>query len=416
MNKNLLEIPEDWQLSKIGNYTTKVEYGISKAMNSEGFGVPILRMNNLNGEGFIDYSDLKYVDIPEDLISKFSLEKNDILFNRVNSVKLVGKTSIVKRVIKDMVFASYLIRVKVNVKKLLPDYLNYYLNSHLGVKEINRNLRRASSQANINAKELRLMRIIVPSIEEQYSITSIFSNLDKIIKKTGILINNLQILKKGLMQRLFTEGIGHTEFKETKVGKIPKSWNVLQLKKIGRIFTGKTPSTNVDDYWRDDIPFITPADITNKHYIRKTERFVSFLGGNQSKIIPENGICTVCIGSTIGKVALAVKDSISNQQINSLICDEINDPHYICYAISNRSRYLKTYAGVAAVPIVKKSLFELFRIPVPPTIEEQKSISNILLSIDNNIEIEEKYQNRLKTIKKGLMQDLLTGKKRLSIN
>ena len=118
----------------------------------------------------------------------------------------------------------------------------------------------------------------------------------------------------------------------------------------------------------------------------------------------------------MGKVALAVKDSIMNQQINSLICDETNDPHYICYAISNRSKYLKTYAGVAAVPIVKKSLFELFRIPVPPTIEEQKSISNILLSIDNNIEIEEKYQNRLKTIKKGLMQDLLTGKKRVKIN
>ncbi len=290
----------------------------------------------------------------------------------------------------------------------------YYLLNHFN--KVFSRLKQGSTFEAITKEELINFPVLLPgNLKEQKQISSMIYNVDELIFKTQDLIKYLQILKKGLMQRLFTKGIEHTEFKETRVGKIPKSWNVLQLKKIGRIFTGKTPSTLVDDYWGDDIPFITPGDITNKHYIRKTERFVSFLGANQSKLIPENGICTVCIGSTIGKVALAVKDSIMNQQINSLICDETNDPHYICYAISNRSKYLKTYAGVAAVPIVKKSLFKLFRIPVPPTIEEQKSISNILLSIDNNIEIEEEYQNRLKTIKKGLMQGLLTGKKRVNI-
>ncbi|HDZ16892.1 hypothetical protein LCGC14_0290520 [marine sediment metagenome] len=293
-------------------------------------------------------------------------------------------------------------------------YIYYFLNHF---NKVFSRLKQGSTFEAITKEELINFPLLLPqNLKEQQLISSILYNIDELIFKTQDLIKSFQILKKSLMQRLFTEGIGHTEFKETKGGKIPKSWNVLQLKKIGRIFTGKTPSTLVDDYWGDDIPFITPGDITNKHYIRKTERFVSFLGANQSKLITENGICTVCIGSTVGKVALAVKDSITNQQINSMICNENNDPHYICYAISNRSRYLKTYAGVAAVPIVKKSLFESFRIPVPSTIEEQKSISNILLSIDNNIEIEEKYQNRLKEIKKGLMQDLLTGKKRVKIN
>jgi type I restriction enzyme S subunit len=417
MNKLFQNVPEDWQISKIGNFTTNVEYGISKSMNSEKVGVPILRMNNLNGEGYTDYTDLKYVDIPEDMVQKFSLEKDDILFNRVNSVKLVGKTSIIKKVIKNMVFASYLIRVNVNNEKLLPDYLNYYLNSYLGTIEINRNLRRASSQANINAKELRLMRIIIPPIAEQFKITFILSNLDKIIKNTNTIIKNLQILKKGLMQHLFTEGIGHTEFKETRVGRIPEEWDVVRFIDLALKFLGGgTPSTNISKYWDGGIPWMTSA-ILDKMYINNGMRYITEEGlkKSASNLIPK-GSLLISTRVGIGKVGIAGIDVAISQDLTGVVIDLEKSLTEFLYwfFLNSQNKLINISQGTTVKGIERKSL-KILKIPLPP-LPEQENITKILNNLNNKIINQRNYQSKLKKIKIGLMQNLLTGKKRVRIN
>jgi type I restriction enzyme S subunit len=151
-------------LALINEIVDVFQYGISKAANTYGTGYPILRINSIK-DGEIMEEDIKCVQLSKDEFRKYKLDKNDILFNRTNSFELVGKTGIFK-LEGDFSFASYLIRLKTN-EKVLPDFLNYILNSEFGQSEIKKRAKRAISQANVNAKELGLIEISLPKIEDQ---------------------------------------------------------------------------------------------------------------------------------------------------------------------------------------------------------------------------------------------------------
>ncbi len=116
----------------------------------------------------------------------------------------------------------------------------------------------------------------------------------------------------------------------------------------------------------------------------------------------------MCIGSTIGKIGLTYAQSITNQQINSVICNDKTDPHYVYYAISFRANLLRLLSEVATVPIIKKSLFEQFGIPLPSLPERQK-IAEILSTVDRKLELLRARMEKLERTKKGLMNDLLMG-------
>lgn len=198
------------------------------------------------------------------------------------------------------------------------------------------------------------------------------------------------------------------EFQETTIGKMPKAWKVPELSAIGDVSTGKTPSTINANYWNGDIPFITPVDINESKYVYSTERKVSPEGAEQSNILPKSAVLVVCIGSTIGKVAITNKESVTNQQINTIICDkDVIDPEFLYYSISFRSAFLKSFSGVAAVPIIKKSLFEHFKVPLPPLLE-QKAVVKVLDTVDSAIELADKVIAKTVRLKKGFMQNLLT--------
>ena len=151
-----------WQ--PIGDFFEMCQYGISRAMNNKGIGYPILKMDDIK-DAFLFDDEVRYADIPDNLFRTFKLDKNDVLFNRVNSEEFVGRTGIFKLNIK-AVFASYLIKLRLKKDSIiLPDYLNIFLNSNFGLKQIRKFRRRAVNQANVNAEELKQIRIaILPSI------------------------------------------------------------------------------------------------------------------------------------------------------------------------------------------------------------------------------------------------------------
>ncbi|MHB9129386.1 MAG: restriction endonuclease subunit S, partial [Candidatus Humimicrobiaceae bacterium] len=190
---------------------------------------------------------------------------------------------------------------------------------------------------------------------------------------------------------------------------IPIDWEVVKIKDIGNVFTGKTPSTLKSMYWNGDIPFITPEDMTGFKYVFKSKRYVTEAGAKQvSKILPKNTLIIVCIGSTIGKIAITSRESIVNQQINAVICDENVICEYIYYAIILSSSILKNLSGVAAVPIIKKSLFETFKILIPKKRSEQEKIAEILFTMDHSIDEVDGSITKTEKLKKGLMQRLFT--------
>ena len=187
----------------------------------------------------------------------------------------------------------------------------------------------------------------------------------------------------------------------------------LQIKEIGKVITGKTPSTEDASNFDGKYPFITPSDIKSfdEKYLLETERTLSEKGIKKLKnnILPKEAICFVCIGSTIGKMCLTNTIAYSNQQINSLIVNNNFDAHYMFYFL----RYIKSYfqqlgAGTGSGKgIVNKTTFENSKVKVETNKNIQVKIADILTTYDNLIENNNKRIKLLEQMAENLYKEWL---------
>ena len=192
--------PKGWKVATIGDIVTDVRYGTSKPA-VEGGKYPYLRMNNLTVDGHLDLNDLKYIDIPDDEIEKCVVRKGDVLFNRTNSIELVGKTAVFD-LLDDMVIAGYIIRVRLT-QKMLPEVLAQYMNLE-ALKDILRGMAKgAVNQANINAQELQSIKIYIPEMELQKQFVEMKEQIDKLKSEVQKSLDETQLLMDSLMQKYF---------------------------------------------------------------------------------------------------------------------------------------------------------------------------------------------------------------------
>ena len=192
--------PKGWEVVTIGDIVTEVKYGTSKPA-VEGGKYPYLRMNNLTSDGHLDLNDLKYIDISEDEIEKCVVRKGDVLFNRTNSIELVGKTAVFD-LPDDMVIAGYIIRVRLN-ERMLPEVLSQYMNLE-ALKDILRSMAKgAVNQANINAQELQSIKVYIPDMGLQKKFREMKKQVDKSKVAVQKALEKTQLLFDSLMQQYF---------------------------------------------------------------------------------------------------------------------------------------------------------------------------------------------------------------------
>jgi type I restriction enzyme S subunit len=185
------------------------QYGTSEKATELGLGVPVLRMGNLV-EGNINWSDLKYIELSEAEEKKYLLENGDVIFNRTNSVELVGKTAVFNGERK-AVFASYLIRFRLLPDKANPHFVAAYINSQSGRKFIEDNMARAIGQANVSASKMHRMPIPLPSLERQNQIMqelkSKQQNANNLIRNLESQLAEINRLPASLLREAFTGGV-----------------------------------------------------------------------------------------------------------------------------------------------------------------------------------------------------------------
>ena len=192
--------PYSWAVVTVGDIVTDVRYGTSKPA-VEGGKYPYLRMNNLTYDGHLDLSDMKYIDIPDNEIEKCIVRKGDVLFNRTNSIELVGKTCVFD-LADDMVIAGYIIRVRLN-EKLLPIVLSSYMNLPSLKEQLRSMAKGAVNQANINAQELQSIKIYLPPMELQEQFSAFVKQVDKSKVVVQEALDKTQLLFDSLMQKNF---------------------------------------------------------------------------------------------------------------------------------------------------------------------------------------------------------------------
>ena len=196
---------------------------------------------------------------------------------------------------------------------------------------------------------------------------------------------------------------------DVKVGEIEpvnrSTWRMSTLDQIGRIITGKTPSSRNSDYFGGDIPFVTPRDFNGRRRIQSTERHLTEKGSNTVKgaLIPSNAVMVSCIGSDMGKAAMAADPCVTNQQINSTVVDSDNDALFVYYNLSNRKGEIRGSAGGSAQPILNKSGFGQLSILLP-SLHEQRAIAHVLGTLDDKIELNRRMNETLEEMARALFK------------
>lgn len=273
--------------------------------------------------------------------------------------------------------------------------------------------------------DLGRLQVRLFSEQEQAVIIEILDTLDTQIRRTEEVIAKLKQVKQGLLTDLFTRGIDENGelrpppeeapelYKDSPLGKVPRDWRIAPIMEIGEIVTGATPPASDPAAWGQHVPFVTPVDIGETNQVYSTERMISERGLRHVRQVPSGSTLVVCIGSTIGKVGLAAVPVTTNQQVNAVIPSDKNNSSFIFLAIHSYIRQILAWAGLQAVPIVNKSTFGSMQIPLPPE-PEQTAIANRAKALEERMVGEKAVLEKLRHEKESLMNDLLTGRVRVT--
>ncbi|EKO3415611.1 restriction endonuclease subunit S [Vibrio fluvialis] len=185
------------------------------------------------------------------------------------------------------------------------------------------------------------------------------------------------------------------------------NWTRYRLEELGNIVTGKTPPSKVQDAFSvSGVQFVTPRDMDGRRWIDRTERYLSESGVTAVKksLVPSNSVAVSCIGSDMGKAVLLSCESVTNQQINTIVVDTENfNPVFIYYVLSTQQDALKSIAGGSATPILNKGHFGKFEIELP-TKDEQDRLVEYLDCLDSKFEINTQTNQTLEQIAQAIFK------------
>ncbi len=293
--------------------------------------------------------------------------------------------------------------------------------------------RQSGTQGNLNTSIVAELECPLPPLPEQQKIAAILSSVDGVIEKTRAQIDKLKDLKTGMTQELMTKGIGHTDFKDSPVGRVPVSWEVASISEI----QAKEKYSCVGG------PF--GSDLTSKHYVEKAgvpvirgsnlpldfRRFIDegfvYVSEGKAESLTKNmaypGDLVFTQRGTLGQVGLIPENAkfsryvISQSQMKLSIDESAADKEYLYQFFLSGSflRALDQQTIATGLPHINLGILKSFLIPLPP-MPEQIEIGKILYSVDQKTAALRTKLERHIALKKALMQDLLTGKVRVNVD
>lgn len=403
------EIPEDWGAVKLGTVCAINQRALKNTTDKD------YRFR------YLDLSSVKngVVSIPDDFEvyesapsrARRILKQNDVLFATVRP-NLLGYGIVnfpSSNIISSTGFA---------VISEIGKTDNRFVYQNLYSKNIQKQIEKlivGSNYPAINSSDVGNLVFPFPPLPEQQKIAQILSTVDE---KNDIIdqqIAETTELKKGLMQTLLTKGIGHTEFKDSPLGEIPENWEVVKLGEVTKTFAGGTPRRNNSSYYNGDIPWVKSGEVNQRNILFTSELVTNkAIKETATRLISKNSVLIALYGATAGNVGMLRIEACSNQavlSVNSINGNLIND--YIYHYLKLVTNKLISYSQGSGQPNLSKGIIDSVSLPLPP-IEEQQKLAFILSTVDDKLDVLKDKKIEYQELKKGLMQQLLTGKVRVS--
>lgn len=265
-----------------------------------------------------------------------------------------------------------------------------------------KSLSTGSTFESINSTDIKNASIITPSLPEQEQIGTFFKTLDKLITLQQRKLDLLKTQKQGYLQKMFPKpgmAVPELRFKG-----FSDDWEELELKSLGQIQTGNTPSTKQSKNYNDTgMIWVTPTDIDSL-ITTSTAKKLSEYGLSKARIAKAGSILVTSIAS-IGKNTLVMEDAGFNQQINSLTPNHGNDSYFLLTDSENWSKKMKQIASSGTMQIVNKTDFSNIKTRIPGCAEQSK-IGTFFKQLDKNISLQQQKLDLLKTQKQGFLQKM----------
>ena len=407
-------IPEDWEIAKLGDVMEEVNIRVKDLDTIDAEQIPILSLTK--NYGLIPQSQRFQKRIATEDVSNYKvIKKWQVVYNPY--VIWEGAIHTLRKMDIGIVSPVYIVwEFKDNVD---PSFMDYLLRTPL---LLNSYLSRASGVVNrrrsISKTDFQNIPIPLPPLSEQQKIAKVLDTIQQAIEIQNRIIETTKNLKKSLMQKLFTEGTKEEELKETEIGLIPKSWEVVRLGE--RIeFTRKPRNLRIGS--NDEIPFIPMEFISDSQkyanwHIKKYSEISSgtfvFKGDIiLAKITPcfENGKQALLnnLPMDFGYATTEVFAFHSKDKglLKEFIFEYLRIPKI-------RKEMTSKMEGTTGRKRLPRNALENLLIPLPP-LPEQQEIANILSIIDRKIEIEQRRKDLLKQLFKTMLNKLMSGEIRL---
>lgn len=408
---------KDWKIEKLDNIFnffggTTPSTSIKEFWNGDISWVTPSDLNNYLQNIYLIKTEKKLTEVA---VKKYSLNifsENNILLSTRASIGLVAINKLPVTINQGMT-----VLIPKNRNTISPSYFVYYF---YWVKKYLNQLASGSTFKEISKSNLRNMNVYLPTLPEQKKIAEILINIDKGIEEVSKAIEKTKNLKKGLMQKLLTKGIGHKEFKETEIGKIPKEWKLEEMEEVvdinkeyidpGRELSNKKFFyIDIDSVENETGIIKNLKEIIGKEAPSRARRFVRYNDVIMSTVRPY-------------LKAFAIIPKLYDSQVCStgfavLRCKSRILPKFLLYILYSKplvSQFNRLMVG-AHYPALNSSQVKKLKIYLPP-ISEQKKIAEILSISDDRIQLLKEKKGKLERVKKGLMNELLTGKKRVKVD
>ncbi|WP_121354853.1 restriction endonuclease subunit S [Flavisolibacter nicotianae] len=421
------ELPRDWEvvnLSHLLELLTDFEANGSFADVKENVRVSdstgyawYVRATDLENETKL--TDVKYVDEKSyAFLKKTKLYGGELLITKRGEIGKVYFFEKPSNILATLAPNLYLLKLNGDV---LPKYLYYYFISDKG----NASLKRINASTTLGAlykDDVKKLRVPLPPFREQQKITKILSAVDEKIDVIEAQITQTQELKRGLMQRLLTKGIGHTQFKNSPLGEIPESWSVTDLNFIVQEDRGITYGIVQPGPYDENGRYLVRGKDYSNGWVKPEE----FFRVSEKVEVPykrarlkENDLLITIVGAGVGNMQVVPKwlEGANITQTTARIAIDSNKAHFrFCYHVlcsQIGKKNVKLYEKGGAQPGLNLADIKKFLIPLPSP-EEQEKIALLLDKIDEKLAVLQEKKDGYQDLKKGLMQQLLTGKLRVN--
>lgn len=380
----------------------------------------VLRSTNFRGDGLLAYDDIAILDAEERQLEARQLQPGDIVIERSGGgpKQPVGRVALFdppdKRQYATSNFTAALRVVDKNAFD--PEYVCLFLHA-LYLSGATETLQRATTGIrNLDWSEYQSFAIPLLPIREQKVIADTLRR-----SREGVLIEDNQLaslakLKHATMRTLFARGLRDEAQKETEIGPVPESWDVIPLGALGRIGNGSTPKRGIGEYWEGgDFPWLTSAKVYDRN-ITAAEQYVTATALRECHLpIIEPGAILVAItgqGKTLGHCAVLGMRATVNQHVAYVATDiDRAHPSFIRGYLETQYDYFRQVGvgGGSTKGALTCAFLRTLPVPLPPTLDEQREVVAVLDAIDRKIELHHQKRAAFDALFKALMNKLVGG-------